>query len=148
MNHYSFRNHIFSLLSAVIKVWPEKVFEHILDILPAIEVSAVTQINSHSKHVFEDLISAIVPVSSSGWLDIALTRFLLYFLLLDLRMNTRVFRQPKSHQPSELLIAMEQLHCNVQQRVLVYQPKAEQIDLRSGSLSEENESAVVLDCFG
>lgn len=61
MNHYSFRNHIFSLLSAVIKVWPEKVFEHILDILPAIGVSAVTQIDSHSKHVFEDLISAIVP---------------------------------------------------------------------------------------
>ncbi|KAI5413633.1 hypothetical protein KIW84_057981 [Lathyrus oleraceus] len=28
----------------------------------------------------------------------------------------RVFCQPKSHQPFELLIAMEQLYCNVQQR--------------------------------
>ncbi|XP_058732539.1 uncharacterized protein At3g06530-like [Vicia villosa] len=37
-------NHIFSLLSAVIKVLPEKVFEHILDILPVIGESAVTQI--------------------------------------------------------------------------------------------------------
>ncbi|CAK8538792.1 unnamed protein product [Lathyrus sativus] len=55
------RNHIFSLLSAVIKVLPEKVFDHILDILPVIGLSAVTQIDSHSKHVFEDLISAIVP---------------------------------------------------------------------------------------
>ncbi|CAI8586853.1 unnamed protein product [Vicia faba] len=55
------RNHIFTLLSAVIKVLPEKVFGHILDILPVIGESAVTQIDSHSKHVFEDLISAIVP---------------------------------------------------------------------------------------
>ncbi|AET00469.2 uncharacterized protein At3g06530 isoform X2 [Medicago truncatula] len=55
------RNHIFSLLSAVIRVLPEKVFGHLIDILPVIGKSAVTQIDSHSKHVFEDLISAIVP---------------------------------------------------------------------------------------
>ncbi|GAU49365.1 hypothetical protein TSUD_252390 [Trifolium subterraneum] len=55
------RNHIFSLLSAVIRVLPDRVYGHILDILPVIGQSAVTQIDSHSKHVFEDLISAIVP---------------------------------------------------------------------------------------
>ncbi|KAJ1389579.1 U3 small nucleolar RNA-associated protein 10 [Sesbania bispinosa] len=55
------RNHVFSLLSAVTRVFPEKVFGHILDILPVIGESAVTQIDSHSMHVFEDLISAIVP---------------------------------------------------------------------------------------
>ncbi|WJX64702.1 hypothetical protein P8452_49448 [Trifolium repens] len=55
------RNHIFSLLSAVIRVLPGIVFGHILDILPVLGESAVTQIDSHSKHVFEDLISAIVP---------------------------------------------------------------------------------------
>ncbi|WJX74984.1 hypothetical protein P8452_58570 [Trifolium repens] len=40
------RNHIFSLLSAVIKVLPGKVFGHILDILPVIGESAITL--SHS----------------------------------------------------------------------------------------------------
>jgi hypothetical protein len=38
------RNHIFSLLSAVIKVLPGKVFGHILDILPVIRESAITQV--------------------------------------------------------------------------------------------------------
>ncbi|WJX58503.1 hypothetical protein P8452_43951 [Trifolium repens] len=55
------RNHIFSLLSAVIKVLPGKVFGHILDILPVIRESAITQIDIHSMHVFEDLILAVVP---------------------------------------------------------------------------------------
>lgn len=55
------RNHVFSLLSAVAKVFPEEVFGHILDIVAVVGESTVTQIDSHSKHVFEDLISTIVP---------------------------------------------------------------------------------------
>ncbi|KAF7845346.1 uncharacterized protein G2W53_002251 [Senna tora] len=55
------RNHVFSLLSAVTKVFPEEVFEHILDIVAVIGESAVTQADSHSNRVFEELISAIVP---------------------------------------------------------------------------------------
>jgi hypothetical protein len=38
------RNHIFSLLSAVIRVLPGIVFGHILDILPVLGESAVTQV--------------------------------------------------------------------------------------------------------
>lgn len=55
------RNHVFSLLSAIAKVFPGEVLEHMHDILAVIGEAAVTQIDSHSKHVFEDLISAIVP---------------------------------------------------------------------------------------
>ncbi|KAI7750210.1 hypothetical protein M8C21_026307, partial [Ambrosia artemisiifolia] len=55
------RNHVFSLLSAVAKVMPERILDHILDILTVISQSAVTQWDSHSKKVFEDLISTIVP---------------------------------------------------------------------------------------
>ncbi|XP_027329398.1 uncharacterized protein At3g06530 isoform X2 [Abrus precatorius] len=55
------RNHVFSVLSAVTRVFPGEVLEHILDILAVIGEAAVSQIDSHSKHVFEDLISAIVP---------------------------------------------------------------------------------------
>ncbi|KAL2316770.1 hypothetical protein Fmac_030646 [Flemingia macrophylla] len=54
-------NHVFSLLSAVTRVFPGEVLEHILDILAVMGEAAVTQIDSHSNHVFEDLISAIVP---------------------------------------------------------------------------------------
>ncbi|KAH1211465.1 Uncharacterized protein GmHk_14G039906 [Glycine max] len=42
-------------------VFAGEVLEHMLDILEVIGQAAVTQIDSHSKHVFEDLISAIVP---------------------------------------------------------------------------------------
>ncbi|MED6160063.1 hypothetical protein PIB30_047925 [Stylosanthes scabra] len=55
------RNHVFSVLSAITRILPEEVLGCILDILAVIGESAVTQIDSHSKHVFEDLISAIVP---------------------------------------------------------------------------------------
>ncbi|XP_023757327.1 uncharacterized protein At3g06530 [Lactuca sativa] len=55
------RNHVFSLLSAVSKVLPDRILDHILDILTVICESAVTQWDSHSKKVFEDLISTIVP---------------------------------------------------------------------------------------
>jgi len=37
-------NHIFSLLSALIRVLPEKVFGHLIDILPVIGESAITQV--------------------------------------------------------------------------------------------------------
>ncbi|KAH9647916.1 hypothetical protein KPL70_025376 [Citrus sinensis] len=55
------RNHVFSLLSAVAKVVPDKILEHILDILAVIGEATITQNDSHSRHVFEVLISAIVP---------------------------------------------------------------------------------------
>ncbi|KAK7320388.1 hypothetical protein VNO77_29813 [Canavalia gladiata] len=55
------RNQVFSLLSAVTRVFPGEILDHILDILPVIGEAAVTQIDSHSKHVYEDLMSAIVP---------------------------------------------------------------------------------------
>lgn len=55
------RNPVFSLISTVAKVIPEKVLDHILDILTIIGESAVSQTDSHSQHVFEDLISAVVP---------------------------------------------------------------------------------------
>ncbi|CAJ1971386.1 unnamed protein product [Sphenostylis stenocarpa] len=55
------RNHVFSVLAAIARAFTEEVLEHILDILAVIGEAAVTQIDNHSKHVFEDLISAIVP---------------------------------------------------------------------------------------
>lgn len=55
------RNHMFSLLSALAKVVPDKILEHILDILAVIGEATITQNDSHSQHVFEVLISAIVP---------------------------------------------------------------------------------------
>ncbi|XP_048446393.1 LOW QUALITY PROTEIN: uncharacterized protein At3g06530-like [Pyrus x bretschneideri] len=60
------RNHVFSLISSVTKIIPEKVLEHVLDIFTVIGESAVTQIDSHSQHVFEDLISTVVPCWLSG----------------------------------------------------------------------------------
>uniref|UniRef100_A0A2N9G8U6 Uncharacterized protein n=1 Tax=Fagus sylvatica TaxID=28930 RepID=A0A2N9G8U6_FAGSY len=54
-------NHVFSLISSVAKVIPNKVLEHILDIVTIIGESAVSQIDNHSRRVFEDLISAVVP---------------------------------------------------------------------------------------
>ncbi|PPD87566.1 hypothetical protein GOBAR_DD15529 [Gossypium barbadense] len=55
------RNHVFTLLSTISKLVPNRILEHILDILMVIGESAVSQIDSHSQHVFEDLISAVVP---------------------------------------------------------------------------------------
>ncbi|XVF08520.1 hypothetical protein REPUB_Repub07fG0010000 [Reevesia pubescens] len=55
------RNHVFALLTLVAKLVPNRILEHILDILAVIGESAVSQIDSHSQNVFEDLISAIVP---------------------------------------------------------------------------------------
>ncbi|KAL6953442.1 hypothetical protein U1Q18_049731, partial [Sarracenia purpurea var. burkii] len=55
------RNQVFSLLSTVAKVTPDKVLDHIIDIFTVIGESAVTQLDSHSQREFEVLISAIVP---------------------------------------------------------------------------------------
>ncbi|KAK3033239.1 hypothetical protein RJ639_033119 [Escallonia herrerae] len=55
------RNHVFSLLSTIAKIIPERVLDHILDILTIIGESAVTQSDSQSQRVFEDVISAVIP---------------------------------------------------------------------------------------
>ncbi|KAI8564500.1 hypothetical protein RHMOL_Rhmol03G0186500 [Rhododendron molle] len=71
------RNQVFSLLSTVAKVAPDKVLAHIVDICTLIGESAVTQWNSHSQRVFEVLISAIVPcwLSKNGSIDTLLQIF-------------------------------------------------------------------------
>ncbi|XP_050225155.1 uncharacterized protein At3g06530 isoform X2 [Mercurialis annua] len=55
------RNHIFSLLSSIAKIIPDKILEHILDILAVIGESTVSQIDSYSQQVFEELIATVVP---------------------------------------------------------------------------------------
>lgn len=60
------RNRVFSLLSSIAKISPVKVFDHIPDIFKVIGESAVTQVDSHSQQVFEDLLSSIVPC----WLSV------------------------------------------------------------------------------
>lgn len=55
------RNQIFSLLSAISRAKPDEVLDHILEILVIIGESAVTQWDSNFQHIFEDLISAVVP---------------------------------------------------------------------------------------
>lgn len=71
------RNQIFSLLSTVAKVAPDKVVDHIIDICTLIGESTVTQWDSHSQRVFEVLISAIVPcwLSKNGSVDTLLQIF-------------------------------------------------------------------------
>ncbi|MCD7468760.1 hypothetical protein HAX54_007198 [Datura stramonium] len=55
------RNQIFSLLSSISRAKPDKVLDHILEILVVIGESAVTQWDNNFQHIFEDLISAVVP---------------------------------------------------------------------------------------
>ncbi|KAF5193642.1 U3 small nucleolar rna-associated protein [Thalictrum thalictroides] len=57
----STRNHVFSLLSSIAKIVPDKVLEHIISIFTVIGESAAKQSDSHSQSVFEDLVSTIVP---------------------------------------------------------------------------------------
>uniref|UniRef100_A0A6N2JZM9 BP28 C-terminal domain-containing protein n=1 Tax=Salix viminalis TaxID=40686 RepID=A0A6N2JZM9_SALVM len=59
--HGVVRNHVFSLLSSIVKVVPENIMGYILDIFTVAGESTVSQIDSHSQHVFENLISAVVP---------------------------------------------------------------------------------------
>ncbi|XP_061353134.1 uncharacterized protein At3g06530 [Gastrolobium bilobum] len=84
------RNHVFSLLSAVTRVFPEEVLEHILDIVAVIGESAVKQIDSHSKHVFEDLISAIVPCWLSKTDDVEKLLKIFMDILPDIGEHRRV----------------------------------------------------------
>ncbi|KAF5959772.1 hypothetical protein HYC85_000981 [Camellia sinensis] len=71
------RNQVFSLLSTIAKVTPNKVLDHIMDIFTIIGESTVTQWDSHSQRVFEDLVSAIVPcwLSKSDSIDTLLQIF-------------------------------------------------------------------------
>ncbi|KAK1262699.1 hypothetical protein QJS04_geneDACA018413 [Acorus gramineus] len=54
-------NHIFSLLSSISKVTPGLVSKHIVDIFMVIGEAATKQIDTHSQHVLEELISTLVP---------------------------------------------------------------------------------------
>ncbi|XP_022872922.1 uncharacterized protein At3g06530 isoform X3 [Olea europaea var. sylvestris] len=55
------RNHVFSLLTILTKIIPDKVLDYTMDIITVIGESTVTQWDSYSQHVFEDLTSAVVP---------------------------------------------------------------------------------------
>ncbi|KAG8390231.1 hypothetical protein BUALT_Bualt01G0062300 [Buddleja alternifolia] len=55
------RNHVFSLITTLAKIIPDKVLDKIVDILTAIGESTITQWDSYSQRVFEGLISAIIP---------------------------------------------------------------------------------------
>lgn len=55
------RNHVFLLLTSIASVSPAWLSEHIVDIFSAIGESAVKQIDSHSQHIMEDLISKLIP---------------------------------------------------------------------------------------
>lgn len=57
----STRNNVFVLLSSIAKASPAWLSEHTFDIFTIIGESAVKQIDSHSQHVMEELISKLVP---------------------------------------------------------------------------------------
>ncbi|CAH9069155.1 unnamed protein product [Cuscuta epithymum] len=54
-------NHVMSLLSTIAKVMPTRVLDHIPAILIMVGETTMTQWDSYSQCVFDDLISAIVP---------------------------------------------------------------------------------------
>ncbi|KAL9235552.1 hypothetical protein vseg_010302 [Gypsophila vaccaria] len=54
-------NHVFSLFAAISKVATEKVLNHVPEILVVLSKSTVGHDDSHSKRVFEDVISTVVP---------------------------------------------------------------------------------------
>ncbi|CAN7010076.1 unnamed protein product [Brassica rapa subsp. trilocularis] len=55
------RNYIFSLFTSIIKIVPDRVLDHIISILTLVGESTVTQIDSHSKSIFEEFISSVIP---------------------------------------------------------------------------------------
>ncbi|CAH8356699.1 unnamed protein product [Eruca vesicaria subsp. sativa] len=55
------RNYIFSLFTSVVKIVPDRVLDHIISILTLVGESTVTQIDSHSKSIFEEFISSVIP---------------------------------------------------------------------------------------
>lgn len=85
------RNQIFSLLSAISRAKPDEVLDHILEILVVIGESAVTQWDSNFQHIYEDLISAVVPC----WLsktDSADALLQIFVSILPQYLNTRGFQ--------------------------------------------------------
>ncbi|KAK9734133.1 hypothetical protein RND81_04G117000 [Saponaria officinalis] len=54
-------NHVYSLFAAISKVATDKVLNHVPEILAVLSKSTVGHDDSHSKRVFEDVISTIVP---------------------------------------------------------------------------------------
>lgn len=54
-------NHILKLLSTITKLVPDKILDHIQDILTVAGESAITQVDSSSLCVFEDLMSSLLP---------------------------------------------------------------------------------------
>ncbi|XP_076957841.1 uncharacterized protein At3g06530-like [Bidens hawaiensis] len=89
------RNHVFSLLTAIAKIMPDRILDHILDILTVIGKSAVTQWDSHTKKVFEDLISAIVPC----WLSKTENQEELLQVLLNILPNVAQHRRLSIVEP-------------------------------------------------
>ncbi|CAH2054802.1 unnamed protein product [Thlaspi arvense] len=55
------RNYIFSLFTSIVKIVPDRVLDHIISILTLVGESTVTQIDSHSKSIFEGFISSVIP---------------------------------------------------------------------------------------
>lgn len=72
------RNHVYSLFATIAKVKPDKVLHNIPEIFAVIGESTVTQSDSHSKRVFEDFISTVVPcwLSNMGDADKLLQIFI------------------------------------------------------------------------
>ncbi|KAF8101204.1 hypothetical protein N665_0209s0060 [Sinapis alba] len=55
------RNYIFSLFTSIVKIVPDRVLDHIISILTLVGESTVTQIDSHSKSIFEEFMSSVIP---------------------------------------------------------------------------------------
>ncbi|CAN8269591.1 unnamed protein product [Cochlearia groenlandica] len=55
------RNYIFSLFTSIVKIVPDRVLDHIVSILTLVGESTVTQIDNHSKSIFEGFISSVIP---------------------------------------------------------------------------------------
>uniref|UniRef100_A0A7N0TKI1 BP28 C-terminal domain-containing protein n=2 Tax=Kalanchoe fedtschenkoi TaxID=63787 RepID=A0A7N0TKI1_KALFE len=55
------RNHVFSVISSITRICPDKILQHMLMIVKAVGESTVTQVDKYSQHVFEGLMSTIIP---------------------------------------------------------------------------------------
>ncbi|EPS73229.1 hypothetical protein M569_01520 [Genlisea aurea] len=60
-NDLGVRNHIFSLITTIVKIMPDLVFGQMVDILAAIGEYATEQWDNNAHKIFEGLISAILP---------------------------------------------------------------------------------------
>ncbi|KAF3543800.1 hypothetical protein DY000_02003729 [Brassica cretica] len=52
------RNYIFSLFTSIVKIVPDRVLDHIISILTLVGESTI---DSHSKSIFEEFISSVIP---------------------------------------------------------------------------------------